>query len=145
MKKYIDKIRQKDTESGLYIIGIGMLILGILTYKIFRLFGSDPFTVLGTRFGICPFYRVTGLLCPGCGGTRAFHAFITGHFIKSFINNAFVWYVMTCYMCFMISHTVRIFTKGRYSGIVFRMRYIYIGIIIMLLQWGIKNVALHIC
>lgn len=132
-----------DCESGLYVLGIGMLVLGALVYILFQLFDSNPFTILGTKFGACPFYRITGYLCPGCGGTRAFHAFITGHFIISFLNNAFVWYVMTCYVCFMVSQTIRKCTKGKYKGIAFKMRYIYFGVAILLLQWIIKNVVLH--
>ncbi len=28
---------------------------------------------------VCPFKAVTGLDCPGCGGTRAAHQLLTGH------------------------------------------------------------------
>ncbi len=28
----------------------------------------------------CPFYALTGLLCPGCGATRALAALVHGHF-----------------------------------------------------------------
>lgn len=26
----------------------------------------------------CPFYRLTGIVCPGCGLTRAWYSFLTG-------------------------------------------------------------------
>jgi hypothetical protein len=38
-----------------------------------RLF--DP-NQAGTPFLACVFHRVTGLYCPGCGGTRAMHALV---------------------------------------------------------------------
>jgi hypothetical protein len=30
-------------------------------------------------FPICPFHRITGLWCPGCGATRAFHQLLHGN------------------------------------------------------------------
>ncbi|NBE54523.1 DUF2752 domain-containing protein [Streptomyces boluensis] len=30
------------------------------------------------HYPVCPLLRLTGVLCPGCGGLRSAHAFITG-------------------------------------------------------------------
>lgn len=35
----------------------------------------------------CPFKMLTGLPCPGCGGTRAFYAIIQGHFAEAILTN----------------------------------------------------------
>ena len=35
----------------------------------------------------CTFKQMTGLYCPGCGGTRAFTALVRHHFVKSFKYN----------------------------------------------------------
>ena len=32
----------------------------------------------------CPIHTYTGLLCPGCGGTRAFAALVHGHLAEAF-------------------------------------------------------------
>ena len=32
----------------------------------------------------CPFYKTTGVPCPGCGMTRAYKALLTGHFFEAF-------------------------------------------------------------
>ncbi|MET9434516.1 DUF2752 domain-containing protein [Streptomyces sp. NPDC006551] len=32
------------------------------------------------HYPVCPLLRFTGLYCPGCGGLRSAHAFITGEF-----------------------------------------------------------------
>jgi hypothetical protein len=35
----------------------------------------------------CPFHAATGLLCPGCGGTRAVHALVHGHLSEALSLN----------------------------------------------------------
>lgn len=35
----------------------------------------------------CPFHAATGLWCPGCGMTRAFHDVLTGHLAAAFGEN----------------------------------------------------------
>lgn len=41
-----------------------------------------------TFFPVCPLYRLTGFACPGCGMTRAFHAFFSGDLVAAFDYNA---------------------------------------------------------
>lgn len=38
---------------------------------------------------ICPFFTLTGLPCPGCGGTRAMFSLAHGDIIQAFTYNAF--------------------------------------------------------
>ena len=40
----------------------------------------------------CLFHEVTGLYCPGCGGTRSVHCFLQGHFLLSVIYHPLVMY-----------------------------------------------------
>jgi hypothetical protein len=45
------------------------------------------------RYGFyprCPFFEATGLLCPGCGGTRALAALLRGDFAGAWRLNALV-------------------------------------------------------
>ena len=49
--------------------------------KIFRL-----------MFKVCIFHEITGLYCPGCGGTRAFFSLLHGHPVLSFMYNPIVLY-----------------------------------------------------
>ncbi|WP_259015788.1 DUF2752 domain-containing protein [Emticicia fluvialis] len=42
----------------------------------------------------CLFHRATGLYCLGCGGQRAFHALLHGHFAVAAQNNLLVFLVV---------------------------------------------------
>lgn len=39
-------------------------------------------------YPVCQFHRLTGLNCPGCGGTRALYALLHGHFAAALRDNA---------------------------------------------------------
>lgn len=39
----------------------------------------------------CLFHRLTGLSCPGCGGTRALQAFLRGDWAAAWHSNMFLW------------------------------------------------------
>jgi hypothetical protein len=39
-------------------------------------------------YPVCQFHRLTGLNCPGCGGTRALYALLHGHFFAALRDNA---------------------------------------------------------
>ena len=48
---------------------------------------ADPATARG--YVPCVFHRVTGLLCPGCGGQRAMHLLLHGEFAAALRSNVF--------------------------------------------------------
>lgn len=66
------------------------------TTALFWLFGAgvvaavlywfDP--ALGGFYPSCVFYRLTGWQCPGCGGLRAAHQLLHGHWIEAARLNA---------------------------------------------------------
>ena len=39
-------------------------------------------------YPVCAFHQVTGLLCPGCGSTRAMHQLLHGHLVAALQLNA---------------------------------------------------------
>ena len=52
---------------------------------------KDAAEVLGSL--PCPFHFLTGLYCPGCGGTRAVMALLTGNWKASLYYHPFVLYM----------------------------------------------------
>lgn len=103
----------------------------------------------------CVFYAVTGLYCPGCGGTRAVAALLDGKLALSFLYHPVVPYFAALYAGFMISHTAgrllhfwqkRILKRSllgeRRIGMRYRNGYLYAALAIVLLNAAVKNIAL---
>lgn len=126
----------KREEKDLYIAGWIFLFLLLLIHVGIRKFSfSLPFHGLP-----CLLREWTGIYCPGCGGTRACKAFLEGHFLQSFLYHPVVPYAGFLYGWFMFSHTVEFLTKGRFPiGMKFSDRYLHIALILILIQWIVKN------
>ena len=92
------------------------------------------------RMPNCVFESVTGLYCPGCGGTRSVYYLVHGHFFKSFLMNPFVPFTFVDYLVFMINTIlVKKTKKLGFAGFPVTGT-IYAGIGILLGQWIIRNI-----
>ncbi|HBZ65072.1 MAG TPA: DUF2752 domain-containing protein [Lachnospiraceae bacterium] len=93
----------------------------------------------------CLFRFVTGLPCPGCGGTRAFAAVLRGDLIHAFFYHPVVPFCYVLYIVFMATQTIeRILRKTanlRFHGLSFRLEYVYVAVLLILVQWIIKIIA----
>ena len=85
----------------------------------------------------CEFLAVTGLYCPGCGGTRAVKSLLRGDLIRSFLYHPFVMYFAVGYTVFM---TYEFFKKHfKIFHKVFPVEaVICVGVGVLLLQWIVK-------
>lgn len=129
----------QKAEKVLYRLGwisIGILSIGVLAVKLF----PDCFSKLAIP---CIFHAMTGYYCPGCGGTRAVKYLLTGHLIKSFIYHPLVAYVGIGGAVFMISYTLQILSKGKIKGMRFRNGYVYCMLVILILQFILKNALVY--
>lgn len=137
------------TNKFFYRFGI-FLLLAASVAAVLQNTGVLDLTVL---LYPCLFYRISGIYCPGCGGTRAVKALLEGRFFSCFFYHPFVFYCFVMYVLFMGSHTlekifIRIYAKKSphkkpfVRGLNFKVSYVYLGIIIILLQWLVKNLIL---
>lgn len=130
------KSNWKQPEYSIFLAGLilaaGGLFFGLLLYL-------TPLRLEDVVWS-CAFHRVTGIYCPGCGGTRAVIAFTQGHFVQSFFFHPVVLYSILLYLIFMFRGFICIISKGRYEFMKFRPGYVYMGILIILAQFLIKNI-----
>ena len=68
-------------QKNLWILGL--LLLAVALYYFFL----NPYQQTDF-FMSCPFYKITGYQCPGCGSQRAFHELLHFHFLEAFKQNA---------------------------------------------------------
>ncbi|MFE7182318.1 DUF2752 domain-containing protein [Streptomyces erythrochromogenes] len=62
------------------------------------------------HYPVCPLLRLTGVLCPGCGGLRSAHAFAHGDLAAAFGSNALAvvgYFVFAGFMALWLVRAVR--------------------------------------
>lgn len=133
---------QSETEWNdevMYRVMLVFLAVVILAAAVFYL--TPYFRVINVDQP-CILRSMTGLYCPGCGGTRALRFLIHGQVAKSLYYNPAVGYVMIFVMTYMVSHILKHLTKGKIKGIHYRNGYCYMGVILLVLNWIWKNYML---
>lgn len=119
-------------ELGLIVAGIAVILT--LVYLI------TGISVLRLGFH-CRFNQLTGLPCPGCGGTRSLRTLLGGRILKSLYYYPPLLYGVIIYIAFML----RCFAYRHFGifnardGII--VNYIYIGIALIIIQWIVKLAA----
>ncbi|WP_406367308.1 DUF2752 domain-containing protein [Streptomyces sp. NBC_01546] len=84
------------------------------------------------HYPVCPLLRLTGILCPGCGGLRSAHAFAHGDLIAAFGANALAVTGYFVFAGFMILWLIRAYDGGPVPRLVLRPLH----------WWGIGGAAL---
>ncbi len=133
MEKKSEKIK---IESVFYWLGIGAaLLLFLAAFTSFLWWDGVTDTMPQ-----CAMYRLTGLYCPGCGGTRAVGAFLRGQLLLSLYYHPVVLYLALLLAWFLISHTLDRISKGRTSlGLRYHEAYVWIALVLTLLHWLFSN------
>lgn len=95
-------------------------ILGLLNNKILILmvwigiitifFAYNYFDLqLMDYVGVCSFKSITGLLCPGCGGTRAVHFLLKGNMAKSLAHHILPLLLFLYLVLLLVEHSIHLF------------------------------------
>lgn len=139
-KKYFRQlIKEKDSDAILYIIGICTAVPVALFIIISNLI------IERTGYSMiknCGFRMLTGLYCPGCGGTRALYYLIHGRILQSIKYNLFTIYLVVVALIFYVSQSIRYISKGRIKGLHFNKWITIAGLIIIVVNFAIKNILL---
>lgn len=129
---------KEKTEFAIWTAG---LLLGSLAVIVLLLDRYTPFSLESLRYD-CWVRSRSGILCPGCGGTRAFLEFVSGRWIASIWLHPVVPYMGVLYIIFMLRGALHFLSRGRFDFMRFRLAYVYVGIAIILVQFVVKNVCL---
>ena len=131
---------RKRVEDQLYVVGICLLFAVIGVWIAGRFL---PEELIGIFRIPCVFHAVTGLYCPGCGGTRAAEALGKGSILLSFLYHPIVVYAVVIYLWFMISHTIEYLFRHRVQiGMRYRNLYIYLALVLVIINIAVKDIAL---
>ena len=86
----------------------------------------------------CLFHELTGFYCPGCGGQRAFHALLNGHFLTAISFNLLFVLLLPFIIYFMF-----VFISGkRYStgSFIYRSGFSLTIAIVVVSFWILRNI-----
>lgn len=96
-----------------------------------------------TGFGLpCVFHSLTGLYCPGCGGTRAVRALLKGDLWMSFQYHPLVLYTVFAFLLEMIFRLLPGIRKDPESSNRRIRIYILAGAGVVVVNWIFKNYML---
>ena len=87
----------------------------------------------------CMFHELTGLYCPGCGGTRALKALLCGQFETSFLYHPLVLYCACVALVFLVSYLIYWKTKKPQFRLYLENGWIYGGLVILAVNFVVKN------
>ena len=128
---------KKTTEDQLYVLGWSILALTVCLAVFLNVLHLSLSDILPG----CILYRFTGWYCPGCGGTRALSALLSGHPLQSFLYHPAVDYVGILCGWFMVSQTIeRVSQKRIRIGMKYHDYYLWILLAILILHCGIRNI-----
>lgn len=126
-----------EIDRGFYITGWLLITAAVIYVLIEKITGVR----LMAYYPPCAFHMLTGLYCPGCGGTRAVRALMHGRLLLSLRQHPFVCYTFFLGTVFMVSQTIGKISH-RKTGMHFRMIYLWIGLVIILVNCIVQNMLL---
>ena len=126
-----------NTDKLLYEMGLVALGIGFAAVLLYFLTGIN---VLALKYP-CMFNKLTHLCCPGCGGTRAFRALLNGEILKSLYDYPPLIYGVVVYVVFMVRCFLYVHFGVRKSRDGAVVKYMYVFLVLMLIQWVVKLVA----
>jgi Protein of unknown function (DUF2752) len=68
-------------------------------------------------YPVCPIYHWTGLLCPGCGATRALHALLHADFTAAFSLNPLLLILLPFVAAFALWQIAGVIRTGKFVAV----------------------------
>ena len=109
-----------------------VVVAGVVIYSTF-----DPSA--SRWFPRCPFLRLTGLKCPGCGTQRAIHALLHGDVLSALHFNALLPVSIPLLLLYGYAELVRT-RKPRFYNRVNSVTAILAVLIVVIVWWIVRNI-----
>ena len=131
--------KMKCPEDGLFLAG--WLILAVAAVLVLVKNLIFPEVIILEMVKPCYIHELTGLFCPGCGGSRSAAALLHGRFLVCAVDYPLMAYAVIMYLWFMVSQTIQRVSKNRCPiGLRWRNSYLWIALGILLAHFILKNV-----
>ena len=103
-------------------------------------------TIIGAfRIPGCIFYTKFNIYCPACGATRAFIHLLDGNVLQSIISNPMVFYLILVVIIYLVLYAyIKLKNKKKKTITKYCKISFYIGIFLILANFIIRNVLLHV-
>ena len=119
------------------VVGIWCVLFAGAAYVFFFEPGSNGF------FPVCPFRLFTGFTCPGCGGTRAMHQLLHGHFQAAFMLNPLLMIALPFLFYALVRHTILTFQGTAPRPNALPAKYIYLIFYVVVSFWIFRNTSFY--
>lgn len=113
------------------------LILAALFFTIIFIFNPAQNIV----FIPCWFYKLTGYLCPGCGGLRGTHLLLHGHFAEAFKLNILIFFFLPAYFLFLLNNIFLLLKNKKLFEIKIPDYLIYLFSVLIIIYWIVRNIG----
>lgn len=115
---------RKRIFKVLSILFLGMILFGLFLYFHFQFGFSIP----------CPFHKITGFYCPGCGITRCVLSLLQRDFYVAFRYNPLV-FILLPFILFYFGYQLYLYITNQKDQIIHRIPrwvwYLLIGIVLL--------------
>ncbi len=111
-------------------------VSGVICVALFVLFVFNPAS--SSFYVPCPFHRLTGLYCPGCGSLRAMHQLLHGNLPAAFGLNPLMVLSLPFLGCWFISYSVSGVRKRPLASVIPSF-WFWLILLIILLFWILRN------
>lgn len=136
MHRQADVMRASSLGNWLYALIPAAVLVGALTLFHFK----DPVAIL---FIPCPFYQLSGFLCPGCGSLRALYHLSQGELWFALSMNLLMVFFLPL-IFFLVVLDLRQFTRPRvFSAGTLRAHCGWIVAGLILVFWLLRNLPLY--
>jgi len=130
-------MKDKNAKDYTYYSIMIMYIILIIGYLLYRYVFYNM-----VKIPECTTYKLFGIYCPGCGGTRAVITLFNGKFIASFLYNPIVFCFFIITAIYLISNSLARILKKDNLRIPFYKEFGYILLFILIVNCIVKNFLL---